>query len=168
MVAAGLLPLTVVQVLFPADAEDSEFELDPEYFDLGVVSVQDEVEDEIADVMVVAELHAVVDVKEGMVVAVGEDSFVDDEAAVDNVAAALNVVHVAAAQFVGELGTPIEHDVAVRIPMKLVAMFEKVVFVVVEDMACVVLEEAMVAVLGMGPTVVVAVVLCWGMVVLRL
>ena len=124
MVAAGLLPPTVVQVVFPADAEDSEFELEPEHFDLDVAVAQDDVENEIADGMAVADLHAVGEVEEDTLVAVGEDSFVDDghEDAVDIAAAAPNVVHVVAVQFVGELEMPIENGVAVagKILMKLI------------------------------------------------
>ena len=124
MVAAGLLPPTVVQVVFPADAEDSEFELEPEHFDLDVAVAQDDVENEIADGMAVADLHAVGEVEEDTLVAVGEDSFVDDGhgAAVDIAAAAPNVVHVVAVQFVGELEMPIENGVAVagKILMKLI------------------------------------------------
>ena len=124
MVAAGLLPPTVVQVVFPADAEDSEFELEPEHFDLDVAVAQDDVENEIADGMAVADLHAVGEVEEDTLVAVGEDSFVDDghEDAVDIAAAAPKVVHVVAVQFVGELEMPIENGVAVagKILMKLI------------------------------------------------
>jgi hypothetical protein len=108
---------------------------------LDVVAAQEYVEYEIADVMVVADFHAVEEVEEETLVAVGEESFVDDGhgAAVDIGAAAPNVVHVAAAQSVGTLETPIENGVAVvgKILMKLIALFEEVVAVVVEDMACV-------------------------------